>query len=199
MAGKKVGGIVGMLVGAAAVVALAGGAQAANGENRQAIIEGLALGLFGVAPVEREVPRYDRHGRHDRYEREVRREREVSRATDVALVDLERLVSEVRRTHRGSESYEGLEYQWDRIRRNDPSWRRNAFGGRIEVAERGRYGEFFSVTYTNVPREACIDMALARPQRGNPMKMIDGVRGPFSEASAYRLCGHGSSITWVFE
>jgi len=113
-----------------------------------------------------------------------------------ALADLGATLSDVRVLYGGKSSYAGIANFWDE-KLSGRIGPRNAFGGAAIVESQGDRHETFRITYTGVPRNACIRLAARNPHQDGLRTFIDEMEGPFTVEGASGLCRDGAVLSWV--
>jgi len=113
-----------------------------------------------------------------------------------AIADLGATLSDVRTLYGGKSSYAGVAKFWEEKLSNriGPM---NAFGGAAIVESQGEGHESFRITYTGVPRNACIRLAARNPHEDGMRTFIDATEGPFTVEAAAGLCRDGATLSWV--
>jgi len=114
-----------------------------------------------------------------------------------AFADLRATVSDVKSLYGGLSSYAKVTNLWEEklSSRIGPS---NAFGGLAVVEAHGPDAGMFVVSYTKVPRKACIRMTAKNPSDDVLKTYIGSVEGPFTVERAAELCQDETIISWVF-
>jgi len=113
-----------------------------------------------------------------------------------ALADLGATLSDVRTLYGGKSSYVGVANFWEE-KLSGRIGPRNAFGGEAIVEALGDRHETFRITYTGVPRNACIRLAARNPHQEGLRTFIDRTEGPFTVESATGMCRDGATLAWV--